>query len=199
MKKLIFEGAEAKTYLTEFNGKKAVEKQRNRKKYREKKLDEKIRTNRTRDEINLIHKAKLAGIRTPVIYEIDRKNSVIVMEYISAKKLKEEIESMKQKDFRETGKQISLLHSNSIIHGDLTTNNILIKNGKICLIDFGLGFKSDKTEDFAVDLLGFKKTFLANYPEKTKEWNNIEKGYNWNKRKEVLKRMDKVEKRARYL
>jgi len=200
MKKLIFEGAEAKTFLTEFSGKKAVEKVRAQKKYRRIELDEKIRKNRTRDEVNLLHKSKLAGVRTPIIFEVDQKNSIILMEFINGKKIGEKIDSLKEKNFEEIGKQISLLHSNSIVHGDLTTNNILIKKEKLFFLDFGLGFQSKKTEDFAVDLLGFKRTFLSSFPQKEKEWKQVEKGYfNWSKGKEVLKRIQVVEKRGRYL
>ncbi|MBU2100463.1 MAG: KEOPS complex kinase/ATPase Bud32 [Candidatus Micrarchaeota archaeon] len=200
MKKLVFEGAEARTYLTEFSGKKAIEKKRIPKKYRHKKLDDKIRNTRTRDEVNLLHKAKLAGIRTPVIYSVDKKNSVIVMEYLKAKKLKEQINSMKIKNFSQTGKEIALLHKAGIVHGDLTTNNILLEKEKLFFLDFGLGFNSNKIEDFAVDLLGFKKTFLSGNPEKRKEWKEIEKGYCfWEKRKEVIGRIKDIEKRARYL
>jgi len=197
--KLLFEGAEARTYLTEFSGKKAIEKKRIPKKYRNKKLDEKIRKERTRDEINLLHKAKLAGVRTPIIYSVDRKNSVIVMECLKAKKLREQINSMKAKNFRETGKKIALLHKAGIVHGDLTTNNILLAKEKLFFLDFGLGFNSKKEEDFAVDLLGFKRTFLSDNPEKIKEWKEIEKGYKWEKGKAVLKRIQEVEKRGRYL
>ncbi len=200
MKKLIFEGAEAKTFLVEFNGKKAVEKERIPKKYREKKLDEKIRKERIKAEVNLLHKAKIAGIRTPIIYRIDYNKNSILMEWLNAKKIKEKINSMEKKEFIEIGKQISLLHLNSIVHGDLTSNNILIKKRKIFFIDFGLGFNSHKIEDFAVDLLGFKKTFLSSYPEKEQKWNWIEQGYlKSSKGKEVLKRIEEVEKRKRYL
>jgi len=121
------------------------------------------------------------------------------MEFIKAKKVKDSINSMEKKDFNEIGKNIALLHSNSLVHGDLTTNNILIEKGKTFFIDFGLGFNSSKTEDFAVDLLGFKKTFLSSYPEKTMQWKQIEQGYNWKKKKEVLKRITEAEKRGRYL
>ncbi len=200
MKKLIFEGAEAKTFLTEFAGKKAIEKVRAEKNYRRKELDEKIRKNRTRDEANLLHKAKTVGVRTPVIFGVDKKNSVILMEYIKGKKIGEKIDSLKKKNFQEIGKQISLLHLNSIVHGDLTTNNILIKKEKLFFVDFGLGFNSKKTEDFAVDLLGFKRTFLSSFPQKEKEWKQVEKGYCKKARgKEVLKRIKEVEKRGRYL
>jgi len=146
-----------------------------------------------------MHKAKLIGIRTPVLFEVDRKNSVIIMEYLKAKKIKEKINALKEKDFLEIGKQISLLHENSIVHGDLTTNNILIDKRKVFFIDFGLGFNSNKTEDFAVDLLGFKRTFLSSHPEKIKEWNTIQKGYKRKDKKNVLKRVLEVEKRGRYL
>jgi len=200
MKKLIFEGAEARTYLTEFLGRKAIEKHRVTKKYRNKELDEKIRKNRTRDEVNLLHKAKLAGIRTPVLFDVNKEKSIILMELIKAKKMKDAVNTMKKKDFELLGKQISLLHSNQIVHGDLTANNILFEKNKFYFIDFGLGFNSKKTEDFSVDLLGFKRTFLSSYPEKKTEWNWITKGYEKSVRgKEVIKRIELVEKRGRYL
>ncbi|PIN98438.1 MAG: Kae1-associated kinase Bud32 [Candidatus Diapherotrites archaeon CG10_big_fil_rev_8_21_14_0_10_31_34] len=200
MKKLIFEGAEAKTFLTEFFGGKAIEKNRTPKKYRTKKLDDKIRKNRTRDEVNLLHKAKLAGIRTPVLFEVNKEKGIILMEFIKEKKMKEKINKMNKKDFELLGKEISLLHENQIVHGDLTTNNILFGEKKFYFIDFGLGFNSNKAEDFAVDLLGFKRTFLSGYPEKKKEWNWIEKGYQKSvKFKEVINRIKAVEKRGRYL
>ncbi len=196
--KEIFEGAEAKTFLCEFNGMKAVKKVRERKKYRQEILDKKIRTTRTRDEANLMHKAKLVGVRTPVIFEVEKEKGIIVMEFIKEKKMHEKINSMKEKDFMQVGRNIALLHFNSVVHGDLTTNNILFGK-KPVFVDFGLGFNSGKTEDFAVDLLGFKKTFLSSFPEKARQWNWIEKGYNWKKKKEVFERIKGVEKRARYL
>ncbi len=199
MKKLIFEGAEARTFLIKKFGRKIIEKHRTNKKYRNKKLDEKIRKHRTRDEANLIHKAKLAGIRTPVLFEVQKEKGIILMEFIKAKKIKEQINELKKKDFLELGKQISLLHKNQIVHGDLTANNILFKE-KLFFIDFGLGFNSKKIEDFAVDLLGFKRTFLSSHPEKKKEWKWIEKGYLKSKHgKTVIKRIQEVEKRGRYL
>lgn len=200
MKKLIFEGAEARTYLIERFGRKAIEKHRVAKKYRRKELDEKIRRERTRDEVNLLHKAKLAGVRTPVLFEVKKEKGIILMEYIKAKKIQEKVNKLNKKDFELLGKEISLLHSNQIVHGDLTTNNILFGKNKFYFIDFGLGFNSKKTEDFSVDLLGFKRTFLSSYPEKKKQWNWITKGYEkWIKGKEVIKRIIAVEKRGRYL
>ncbi|MEK6941737.1 MAG: lipopolysaccharide kinase InaA family protein, partial [archaeon] len=61
------------------------------------------------------------------------------------------------------GQEIGKLHSKEIIHGDLTTDNIIIEGKRIAFVDFGLGFFSKKTEDFATDLLSMKKTFLSTH------------------------------------
>ena len=54
------------------------------------------------------------------------------------------------------GRIIGNLHLNEIIHGDLTTSNILIvkedNDLKIYFIDFGLSIVSNHLEDKAVDL-----------------------------------------------
>lgn len=53
------------------------------------------------------------------------------------------------------GQEVGLLHANGIIHGDLTTSNMLIREdgeSSLCLIDFGLASISTKAEDRAVDL-----------------------------------------------
>lgn len=54
------------------------------------------------------------------------------------------------------GKEISKLHSFDIIHGDITTSNILYQDDKLVFIDFGLGRYSQLKEDKAVDLLVLK-------------------------------------------
>ena len=113
------------------------------------------------------------------------------------------------------------MHEGNLIHGDLTTSNILVKGGKglhgkqehcaakgsnhsggqrLCFIDFGLARQSSKAEDKAVDLLVFRKTFEATHVELMPEgWNLILEGYLENKgQKQVLAHMEKVEKRARY-
>ena len=98
------------------------------------------------------------------------------------------------------GEQISKLHDNNIIHGDLTTSNMIVKEGKVYFIDFGLGFISNKIEDKAVDLHLLKQALESKHHENWEEsFNEILRGYNKSKNfKDVINRLDKVERRGRY-
>ncbi len=195
--KIIEKGAEADLILK--NG--LLIKKRISKKYRNKELDFKIRKERTKIESSLIRKARTLGINTPKIFETDLKKMKISMEYLKGKRLKDELNEKNLNYCFEAGKFIGLMHSGGLIHGDLTTSNIIVLNKKLYFIDFGLGFHSKKNEDFAVDLLNFKKTFMATHSEFKKGWQKLVKGYNENfgKSKHVLEQLEKIEKRGRYL
>ena len=201
--KLISRGAEAELYKTDYLGRKALLKIRSAKPYRNKLLDEKIRRRRLKDEAAMLHRAKSAGVRTPVIYKIDEENAAILMEFVEGKRLKDLFKQGKSMWLRwgtPVGVNIGKMHENGIIHGDLTTSNILLHNKNLVFIDFGLGFFSRKTEDKAVDLLVFKKTFMATHPELGGVWKRILKGYlEGGGSRAVIGHMGKVEARARYL
>lgn len=196
---IIKRGAEAEILAIEFRGEQAVEKHRLSKGYRCKQLDEKIRLERTKSECLLLHRAKALGIRTPTILCIDTDKKSIFMEFISGKKAKNIIKGNLEL-CREIGKKIAVMHSSSMIHGDLTTDNILVDSAGIVFIDFGLGFYSDKDEDKAVDLINLKKTLLAGDLTLTKEWSEIIKAYSGKSSagKRIEKRLKEIEKRARY-
>ena len=87
--KLIKHGAEAKLYLDKFDNQLVVIKDRIKKNYRIKQIDEKIRKTRTSLEFNLLTEARRTGVPTPKILEIDKNNHKIVMEYIDGKRVKE--------------------------------------------------------------------------------------------------------------
>ena len=89
------------------------------------------------------------------------------------------------------------MHEGEIIHGDLTTANILIKDDKPIFIDFGLGKYSNLLEDKGTDLLVFKKSLNTIIPEKSEElFNYFLNGYD---NEDVIKKIDEIEKRGRYL
>ena len=63
------------------------------------------------------------------------------------------------------GKTINNVHDLGIIHGDLTTSNMIIRNDKqIVLIDFGLSYYKDSAEDKAVDLYVLERAFKSTHP-----------------------------------
>ncbi|KHO54946.1 MAG: Kae1-associated serine/threonine protein kinase [Candidatus Diapherotrites archaeon] len=198
---LLRKGAEAELLLSEYLGKKVLVKRRIAKDYRVKELDERIRKERTKLEAGLLHNAKLQGVRTPFIRKIGRKNFEIVMELVEGKRLKDALDERNSGKYcKKLAEQIALLHNAGIIHGDLTTSNVIVNGRDFCLIDFGLGFYSEKIEDRAVDLLNLKKTFQATHFKLFKAWGGLELEY-VKKAKDgarVLSQVKEIEKRARY-
>jgi TP53 regulating kinase and related kinases len=204
--KLIQQGAEAKILLNEKEG--IITKDRISKAYRIKELDDKIRKQRTKSETKLLEKAsKIINSPTPLsktnIYQIP-------MHYINGKKLSESLNDFpleKQKQIMHLiGENIAKLHKEDIIHGDLTTSNmILVEEDKLQLffIDFGLGFISKKTEDKAVDLHLLKQALEAKHFQNWQAlFKEFEKAYETElgstEAKKVFERIISVERRGRY-
>ncbi|KAL1240443.1 EKC/KEOPS complex subunit TP53RK [Trichinella pseudospiralis] len=178
---LIAQGAEARIFSTNFYGKPAIIKERFRKKYRHFALDELLTKERMRAEIRgLMHCRKL-GIPVPPIYFVDSKqNSIIFGAVEDAITLKNLLDSMHEAgavvDLVDNlaltiGQVLAKMHMNGVIHGDLTTSNLLVKRPlsadncrQIVLIDFGLSFVSSMVEDKAVDLLVLEKAFMSTHP-----------------------------------
>ena len=129
-------GAEAVLYVEEWQGRKAIMKRRLPKAYRLSALDKAIRDYRTIHEPQFIHKAKEAGVSTPTIYFVDLANANIIMEFIEGTQVKQVLHDMSQKERRDLchyiGKLIGNLHNYGIIHGDLTTSNMIVtQSGKV--------------------------------------------------------------------
>jgi TP53 regulating kinase-like protein len=206
--KLIKKGAEANLYLANWHGKEVIIKKRIQKKYRIKALDEKIRLYRTIHEAQIMHEAKKAGVATPTIFFVDEIEKAIIMEYIKGVRVKELLDSLKPNQRSnlclEIGKIIGKLHKKGIIHGDLTTSNmIFIDNEKIFFIDFGLSFYSFREEDRGSDLLLMKRALSStHFKFFNKCFKSVVEGYKEEIGiKEALKTLNKVneiEKRGRY-
>lgn len=62
------------------------------------------------------------------------------------------------------GQIIQKLHMCNIIHGDLTTSNMIYRSEKIVLIDFGLSYIKNSVEDKAVDLYVLERAFVSTHP-----------------------------------
>ena len=77
--KVIGIGAEARLYRTKWRGRDVVVKHRIPKLYRHKEIDDKLRQGRTKGEARLLALARMAGVRTPIIYDIDVRSCTIVM------------------------------------------------------------------------------------------------------------------------
>jgi TP53 regulating kinase-like protein len=208
--KLIAQGAEARII---FNGDLII-KDRIKKSYRIKEIDERIRKQRTRTEKKLLEKA-CKIINAPNPFPIEEFNK-IKMPFIEGKKLSEYLNFLplkKQKELCKTiGEEISKMHENDIIHGDLTTSNLILvkdtvskpkrgdNNFKIFFVDFGLGHISHKIEDKAVDLHLLKQALEAKHFENWEIlFNEVLKGYkNYQDSDKVFERLKRIDKRGRY-
>jgi len=176
-------------------------KRRLKKSYRFLELDEKIRKQRTKREFNLLEKASKI-IPIPKIFTMDEKAKEITMEFIDGQKLSESLDFMKEKleISKRIGINLAKLHDHDIIHGDLTTSNMVLKGSKLYFIDFGLGFTSKRAEDKAVDLHLIREALEAKHFNIAKQcFEKILEGYEMSKCcKEVVQRLKKVESRGRY-
>src|SRR3990167_6704718 len=194
--KLIALGAEAKLFL---EGNKII-KNRFPKSYRIREIDDKLRGFRTRREAKILQKLAAINFPAPKLLKNDERENLII-ERIDGKLVKDILDKSDYKKLcSEIGKKIAILHNNSIIHGDLTTSNMIF-NKEIYFIDFGLSFFSGKAEDKAVDLHLLKEALESKH---YKIWEacfkSVLEGYRKEASKsgETLKRLEAVEKRGRY-
>jgi Kae1-associated kinase Bud32 len=200
MDKIVNQGAEA---IIESKGNE-ITKKRIKKSYRIKEIDEKIRKLRTRSEAKMLERASKL-ILVPKVLRVNETNKEILMEKIEGKRLSDCLNDFtikKQKQICKTiGENIAKLHDNNIIHGDLTTANMIPVRDKVYFIDFGLSYISPKIEDKAVDLHLLKESLEAGFANNWKIlFDSVKKGYskNFSNSSVILERFKSVEKRGRY-
>ncbi|HKZ94458.1 MAG TPA: KEOPS complex kinase/ATPase Bud32 [Candidatus Bathyarchaeia archaeon] len=206
---LIRKGAEADLHLEQWHGHKVVMKRRLPKAYRLPQLDLAVRTQRTLREPALIHRAKEAGVPTPTIYMIDLAESNIIMEYVEGKQVKQVLNTLPPEEklrlCRHIGTLIGRLHKHGIIHGDLTTSNMILTSyRKIYLVDFGLGEHSEELEIRGVDLHLMKRALQSTHHRLAKKcFEAVTTGYTETVGKEtaakVLAKIQEIERRGRYI
>lgn len=191
----ISEGAEAHIYSMKFLGFDSIVKRRIEKKYRLKEIDENIRTQRTKNEARILALVKDLGIDSPGLLLVDKYD--IYMQRINGIRLNELLNSDNKnlaKVFADLGKYAAILHANNIAHGDYTPANVIVGNGRVYLIDFGLSEITNSLEEKALDLLLMKRSidknlfdkFIGNYKHINKE------------SCATIKRLAEIEKRGRY-
>lgn len=199
--KVVKRGAEAVVTITEAH----VVKERVPKGYRAVELDNLLRTGRTKREARLIALAKRAGVPAPLIRHVDPEKGVIEMSHIEGDKLKDVLNYMPASKRIEVcqiiGEQIGRLHRRHIVHGDLTTSNMIFTGSQVVFIDFGLGEINESIESKGVDLLLFKKALHSAHWQIADECystavNAYQKVYE--KADEVLQRLKTIERRGRY-
>jgi TP53 regulating kinase-like protein len=206
---LLKKGAEASLYVADWHGRRVVIKTRLPKKYRPPKLDSTIRAYRTVHEPQLMSEAKKAGVPTPTIFQVNVKNATIVMEFVEGKQVKQLLNSFSTKERAEVcfrvGELIARLHRHGVIHGDLTTSNMILSgDGRIFLVDFGLGEKNSENEARGVDLHLMKRALQSTHFQFAEEcFAAVTKGYTSvlgvEEAKTVLAKVREIERRGRYV
>lgn len=206
---LVKKGAEASLFLEDWHGRKVLMKKRLPKRYRLSEIDEKIRTYRTIHESQLLHYAKEAGVPTPTIFMVDLADSNIIMEFVEGKQVKQVLNNLsseeRQRLSRHIGELIGCLHRNNVIHGDLTTSNmILTPSGRVVFVDFGLGEKNVELEIRGVDMHLMKRAFQSTHFDYAEEcFSAALEGYarvvGDETAKEVLEKVREIERRGRYV
>lgn len=198
MKNPIAQGAEARIFFTDGR----IIKNRFRKTYRIKEIDERLRKSRTKREAKILQKLEAIDFPSPKLLKNDEKENLEI-ENIKGRLVKDILEKSDYvKLSKDIGKKVAILHNNAIIHGDLTTSNMILnKNNEVCFIDFGLSFFSHKTEDKAVDLHLLKEALESKHHRIWEKCNNAAlKSYEKDAKdgKAIIKRLEAVEKRGRH-
>ncbi|KAL0861384.1 hypothetical protein ABMA27_008932 [Loxostege sticticalis] len=204
---LLKQGAEAKVYTCTYLGMPTIVKERFQKNYRHPDLDESITKDRIKNEARAIARCKSVGVKTPCLYLVDFERRRIYMEhftqsisvkdfFISIKK-----DSKDEIDVPEVTKNVAImigaavrrLHDSNIIHGDLTTSNMLLvprrpedkgefkwhdyKKLELALIDFGLSYVDSSTEDKGVDLYVLERALISTHNDYPDLFEKIMSGY----------------------
>ncbi|TQD95110.1 hypothetical protein C1H46_019266 [Malus baccata] len=171
---LIKQGAEARVFESDFVGRRSIVKERFSKKYRHPSLDAKLTLKRLNAEARCMTKARRLGVYTPVLYHVDTVLHTLTFEYVEGPSVKDvflrfglgdgSVAEERIDDIAmQIGQAIAKLHDGGLIHGDLTTSNLLIRasTNQLVVIDFGLSFTSTLPEDKAVDLYVLERALLS--------------------------------------
>jgi N6-L-threonylcarbamoyladenine synthase/protein kinase Bud32 len=173
-----------------------VVKRRLPKGYRTRSLDQRLISERTRAEARMIALARAAGVRTPVIRDVTE--DAIKMERIEGTLLKH---LLTEGHVYDAGVCVGRLHGAGIIHGDLTTSNIIIADGVPVFIDFGLSYRSCETESQGVDIHVLFQTLESTSRNAECLKDAFVRGYitAFAGAADVIRRVDEIRQRGRYL
>ncbi|XP_011367597.1 EKC/KEOPS complex subunit TP53RK [Pteropus medius] len=210
---LMKQGAEARIFRGRFQGRAALVKYRFPKGYRHPALEARLGRRRTVQEARALLRCRRAGISAPVVFFVDYTSNCLYMEEIEGSvSVRDYIQSTMENEntpqslfglAQTIGQVLAQMHDKDLIHGDLTTSNMLLKppldQMNIVLIDFGLSFISALPEDKGVDLYVLEKAFLSTHPNTESVFEAFLKSYSISSKNAnpVLKKLDEVRLRGR--
>jgi len=179
-------GAEASLRSVDWWGFPALLKERDPKGYRPKKLDDRLRRERTRTETRLLVDARRLGIRTPIVYDVDLERHRLILEELPGPTLKQLIDDAALPPatlalaVRSFGEILGRLHAGGIAHGDLTSSNVLFPDGPErppALLDLSMGTRSPGLEELGIDLHLVEEDLKALSPKATALVRAFHEGY----------------------
>ncbi|KAF7783994.1 hypothetical protein Agabi119p4_159 [Agaricus bisporus var. burnettii] len=226
---LVSQGAEAKVYKASLTSRHPA---LGRNRYRHKTLDATLTKARVAGEARALIRCLRAGVVVPTVRMVDATEGVLGIEWIEGKSVRkllpggaEEEEDLlnsqgddliEQEDFdplkdfgvsvdqlmKKIGTEIAKMHLADVIHGDLTTSNMMLRRStsELVLIDFGLSYQSTLIEDKAVDLYVLERAFASTHPDSEPMFRTVLTAYQdrlgkeWNS---IKRRLDDVRLRGR--
>ncbi|MEF8847804.1 MAG: KEOPS complex kinase/ATPase Bud32 [Candidatus Thermoplasmatota archaeon] len=203
--KVLHQGAEAKIIAGKYLKKDIVEKRRISKKYRIKEIDQKLIEYRTKEEAKLINYSKKQGVSVPILYDVDKKEGTLVMQYVKGDRVKDIYNNLDEDKrinlSKKIGASIAKLHNEDIIHGDITTSNMIIKDNRVYFIDFGLGEINPEVEAKGVDLHVLMEAMESTHSQHSNDFKYVIESYSNNYKgdfKLIDKKIKEIIKRGRY-
>ncbi|KAK5170390.1 serine/threonine-protein kinase bud32 [Saxophila tyrrhenica] len=219
---LITQGAEALLYKTHFLNPTtpAALKVRPAKPWRHPTLDKRLTRQRILAEARVLVKCRREGVPVPAVLELDWEKGWVVLEWVEGGSVKEGIRGWEGKVdrdggemeglLRRIGQAVGRLHGAGVVHGDLTTSNMMLRpsrsdtddeggdegrgslEGEVVLIDFGLAMQATQEEERAVDLYVLERAFGSTHPRSEGRFGVVLEAYggSYKGAKATLKRLE---------
>ncbi|KAM6487941.1 kinase-like protein [Trichoderma sp. SZMC 28011] len=225
---LITQGAEGRLYKTTYllPSIPCALKYRPPKPWRHPILDQRLTRHRILSEARILSKCRRDGLRVPDVYALDESAGWLMLEWVQGTPVRvninqrlgnrtEGIEGDEElKDLmRRIGAAVGKMHSIGIIHGDLTTSNMMLNppsgqaetdnvsglEGEIVIIDLGLASGGVHDEDRAVDLYVLERAFGSTHPRAECVFGEVLDAYkkSFKQAGVALKKLEEVRMRGR--
>ncbi|MEM2021176.1 MAG: Kae1-associated kinase Bud32 [Zestosphaera sp.] len=204
---LVALGAEAVLLRACYGVLPSVYKVRVSKPYRDRRLDSVLVRGRSETEARILAELRLRGLNVPALYYVDVDKGLIVMEFVDGVLLRDLVlsgSSRVPKYLSDLGVMVAKIHDAGVVHGDLTTSNVVVRGDDVYLIDFGLARYSRRLEDLATDLhLFIRAVESTHFSSKEVLLRNFVKGYSSVKGREftdaLLSKVKEIRLRGRYV
>jgi N6-L-threonylcarbamoyladenine synthase/protein kinase Bud32 len=134
-------------------------------------------------------------VPTPVVFDVDPRAARLEFEYVGDADLRD---ALTEARVRAVGEHLARCHAAGIVHGDPTPRNVRVSESHTHLIDFGLGYYTDDTEDYAMDLHVFEGSLGGTAKDAPALIEAFEDAYRRAGPPRVVERLREIEGRGRY-